>query len=25
MDVLERIDQFVKQNPVLIFMKGTPQ
>jgi monothiol glutaredoxin len=25
MDVLERIDQQVKQNPVLIFMKGTPQ
>lgn len=25
MDVLERIDQYVKQNPVLIFMKGTPQ
>lgn len=25
MDVLERIDQFVKQNPVLIFMKGSPQ
>lgn len=25
MDVLERIDQFVKTNPVLIFMKGTPQ
>ena len=25
MDVLERIDQQVKQNPVVIFMKGTPQ
>ena len=25
MDVLERIDQQVKNNPVLIFMKGTPQ
>ncbi|MHB8919503.1 MAG: Grx4 family monothiol glutaredoxin [Halothiobacillus sp.] len=25
MDVLERIDQFVKANPVIIFMKGTPQ
>ncbi len=25
MDVLERIDQAVKENPVLIFMKGTPQ
>ncbi|ANJ66684.1 monothiol glutaredoxin, Grx4 family [Halothiobacillus diazotrophicus] len=25
MDALERIDQFVKTNPVLIFMKGTPQ
>ncbi len=25
MDVLDRIDQFVKSNPVLIFMKGTPQ
>lgn len=25
MDVLERIDQAVKENPVVIFMKGTPQ
>ncbi|HSH85064.1 MAG TPA: Grx4 family monothiol glutaredoxin [Guyparkeria sp.] len=25
MDALERIDQFVKENPILIFMKGTPQ
>lgn len=25
MEALERIDQFVKTNPVLIFMKGTPQ
>ena len=25
MDVLERIDQIVKSNPVVIFMKGTPQ
>ena len=25
MDVLERIDQQVKGNPILIFMKGTPQ
>jgi len=25
MDVLERIAQQVKQNPVLIYMKGTPQ
>lgn len=25
MDVLERIDQQVKQNPVIIYMKGTPQ
>lgn len=25
MDVLERIDEAVKNNPVLIFMKGTPQ
>lgn len=25
MDVLERIDQIVKNNPVVIFMKGTPQ
>lgn len=25
MDVLERIDQVVKSNPVVIFMKGTPQ
>lgn len=25
MDALERIDQFVKSNPVIIFMKGTPQ
>ena len=24
MDVLERIDQQVKDNPVVIFMKGTP-
>lgn len=25
MDVLERIDQQVKGNPIIIFMKGTPQ
>jgi monothiol glutaredoxin len=25
MDVLERIDQQVKNNPVVIYMKGTPQ
>jgi len=25
MDVLERIDQAVKECPVIIFMKGTPQ
>lgn len=25
MDVLERIDQQVKDNPVVIYMKGTPQ
>lgn len=25
MDVLERIDQQVKSNPVVIYMKGTPQ
>ena len=25
MDVLERIDQQVKGNPVVIYMKGTPQ
>lgn len=25
MDVLERIDQQVKQNPIIIYMKGTPQ
>ena len=25
MDVLERIDKIVKENPVVIFMKGTPQ
>jgi len=25
MDVMERIDQQVKNNPVVIFMKGTPQ
>ncbi len=25
MDVLQRIDQIVKENPVVIFMKGTPQ
>ena len=25
MDVMERIDQAVKSNPVVIFMKGTPQ
>ncbi len=25
MDVLERIDQQVKNNPVIIFMKGSPQ
>jgi len=24
-DVLERIDEAVKKNPVMIFMKGTPQ
>ena len=24
MDVIERIDQIVKSNPVVIFMKGTP-
>ena len=24
-DVLDRIDQAVKSNPVIIFMKGTPQ
>ena len=24
-DVLERIDEAVKSNPVMIFMKGTPQ
>jgi monothiol glutaredoxin len=24
-DVLERIDEHVKNNPVIIFMKGTPQ
>ena len=25
MDVMERIDSAVKENPVVIFMKGTPQ
>jgi len=25
MDVLERIDEIVKGNPVVVFMKGTPQ
>ena len=25
MDVMERIDKAVKENPVMIFMKGTPQ
>lgn len=25
MDALARIDQYVKSNPILIFMKGTPQ
>lgn len=25
MDVMERIDQQVKDNPVVLFMKGTPQ
>lgn len=25
MDVLQRIDEQVKQNPVIIYMKGTPQ
>lgn len=25
MDVMERIDQAVKNNPVVIFMKGTPR
>jgi len=25
MDVLERIDQQVKQHPIVIYMKGTPQ
>jgi len=25
MEVMERIDQAVKSNPVVIFMKGTPQ
>jgi monothiol glutaredoxin len=25
MDVLEQIDEVVKNNPVVIFMKGTPQ
>jgi len=25
MDVLERIDEIVKSNPVVVFMKGTPQ
>lgn len=25
MDVLQRIDQIVKSNPIVIFMKGTPQ
>jgi len=25
MDVMERIDKTVKENPVVLFMKGTPQ
>jgi monothiol glutaredoxin len=25
MDIMERIDQAVKENPVVIFMKGSPQ
>ena len=25
MDVLQRIDKIVKDNPIVIFMKGTPQ
>ena len=25
MDVLQRIDEMVKSNPIVIFMKGTPQ
>lgn len=25
MDALQRIDQIVKSNPIVIFMKGTPQ
>ncbi len=25
MDALARIDQYVKSNPIIIFMKGTPQ
>ncbi|MGF1529293.1 MAG: Grx4 family monothiol glutaredoxin [Candidatus Competibacterales bacterium] len=25
MDIMERIDQQVKQNPVILYMKGTPQ
>ena len=25
MDVLDRIDEIVKSNPVVVFMKGTPQ
>ncbi len=25
MDVLERIDQIVKEHPIVLFMKGTPQ
>ena len=25
MDVMQRIDEAVKQNPVILFMKGTPQ
>lgn len=25
MDVIERIDKTVKENPVVLFMKGTPQ
>ena len=25
MDVMDRIDKAVKENPVIIFMKGTPQ
>ena len=25
MDIMERIDKAVKENPVIIFMKGTPQ